>query len=416
MKNMDWTALLPGKKTLLLFPGSVDAVRSVRYFGRTRARVVGSWAHDGGETLHNALCEAKTALGMGADDICHVGLPLAEMTLVDFPLPAAAKDDLDNAVRYALMRHVPFSLEQMTWAHDVRESGDTLDVFVALMNRVTLDGLVERLSRAGLPVASVFPVSPVLIETLPWGGVAALAHGGAKEVLVWSGRRICWQATRADSQSFSQALAMQESYGIGSRTFSCLGSLEGVPSGYEVAQFGLEELDFEARQRFRIGLEAEGSVAALRRARKVLMGAALFLICTLLAFSLRDLVIEKRRLAVLEERVASLRVEAETLAQVRQQSDELEKRMERWGRQLAGNLDVSPMLKELTIIVPREAWLDSLQMQDRRVVVSGKAPSATAILESIENSSFFEDAQFDAPITKLGTLEVFRIAAAVSGQ
>jgi general secretion pathway protein L len=131
---------------------------------------------------------------------------------------------------------------------------------------------------------------------------------------------------------------------------------------------------------------------------------------------MQDLVIEKRRLSVLEDRVASLRVEAEKLAQVRQKNDVVEKRMERWGRQLAGNLDMSLLLKELTLIVPQDAWLDSLQVQDRRVVVSGKAPSATTILERIENSPLFEDGHFDAPITKLGDLEVFRIAATVSGQ
>ena len=416
MKSMDWTALLPGRKNILVFPGRVDAVRSVRFFGRAKARAVGSWSHDGEEGLHLALCEAKAALGMGADDICHVGLPLSDMTLVDFPLPVAARGDLDNAVRYALMRHIPFSLDQMTWALDVRESGDALDVFVALMSRDSLEGLLERFSRAGLPVASVFPVSPLLIEALPQGGVAALAHGGSAEFLVWSGRRICWQEARAGSQSLSRAMAMQESYGIGSRSLCCIGSFDGVPAEYEITRFGLEDLDFEARQRFRIGLEAEGSVAALRRARKALMGAALFLLCTLLAFSLRDLVIEKRRLSVLEDRVASLRVEAEKLAEVRQRNDHLEKRMERWGRQLAGNLDMSVLLKEITLIVPQDAWLDSLQVQERRVVVSGKAPSATAILEKIENSPLFEDGQFDAPITKLGALEVFRITATVSGQ
>ena len=416
MKNMDWTAFLPGKKSVLLFPGRIDAVRSARFFGWTQTRVVGTWAHAGEDSLQDALDEARNALGMGADDICHVGLPLAEMTLVDFPLPIAAKGDLDNAVRYALMRHIPFSLEEMVWTHEVRESGDSLDVYVALMSRESLDALVGCFSRAGLPVASVFPVSSLLIESFSGGGVAALAHGEAKELLVWSGRRICWQEARADSESLSRALAMQESYGIGSGSFSSIGLLDGAPDGCEMREFRLDELDFEARQRFRIRLEAEGSVTALRRARRALLAAALFLICTLVAFSLRDLVIEKRRLSVLDDRVASLRVEAEKLAQIRQHNEDLEKRMETWGRQLAENLDVSLLLKELTLIVPQDAWLDSLQVQERRVVVSGKAPSATAILEGIENSSFFGDAQFDAPITKLGTLEVFRITAAVSRQ
>ena len=416
MKNTDWTTLLPGRKTILLFPFRVDAVRSVRAFGRARARVVGSWAHDGAEGLHNALREAKNALGMGADDICHVGLPLAEMTLVDFMLPAAARADLDNAVRYALMRHIPFSLEQMAWRYDVRESGDALDVCAALMPLTRLEDITGRFARAGLPVASVFPVSLLLAEKLPQGGVVSLEYGGTREVMVWSGRRICWQDARADGLSLSRALAMRESYGIESGTVGVLGAPSGASEGFEPVTCDFESLDFETRQRFSIALGAAGSVAALRRSKKALLGAAAFLVCTLLALPMQDLVIEKRRLSVLEDRVASLRVEAEKLAQVRQQNDVIEKRMERWGRQLAGNLDMSLLLKELTLIVPQDAWLDSLQVQERRVVVSGKAPSATTILERIENSPLFEDGHFDAPITKLGELEVFRIAATVSGQ
>ncbi len=372
MKSMDWTALLPGRKNILVFPGRVDAVRSARFFGRAKARAVGSWSHDGEEGLHLALCEAKIALGMGADDICHVGLPLSDMTLVDFPLPAAARSDLDNAVRYALMRHIPFSLDQMTWALDVRESGDALDVFVALMSRDALEGLLERFSRAGLPVASVFPVSPLLIEALPQGGVAALAHGGSAEFLVWSGRRICWQEAKAGSQSLSGPWPCRKAMASGAGRFAASVPSTGAgrvrnhtvrPRGSRLR--GPPALPHRPRGRGQRRGPAPGQEGAHGRgALSALHAVGLFL---------RDLVIEKRRLSVLEDRVASLRVEAEKLAEVRQRNDHLEKRMERWGRQLAGNLDMSVLLKEITLIVPQEAWLDSLQVQERRVVVSGKA-------------------------------------------
>ena len=416
---MDWTAFLPGRKTLLLFPSRLEAVRSGRFFGRTSVSLVGSWEHDGGESLVRALGEAKNALGMGADDICHVGLPLAEMTLVDFQLPAAARADLPNAVRYALMRHVPFSLENMAWSHEVRETdGGDLGVSVTLMTRASLDGFLEHFSRAGVPVASVFPVSLLLTDGLPRGGVVALNHAGAREVMAWSGERISWQEARVDDMpvALARASAMLESYGIEGRLIGVLGEAVDAPEGLDPHLLDMADLDFEARRRFRIGLEAEGSVAALRRARRVFAGAAAFLLCTLLVLPLQDLMVEKRRLSVLEERVESLRADAQELADIRQRNVVLEERLETWGRRLAANPDMLSLLRELTRIVPKDAWLDSLQVQDNRVIVAGKAPSATSVLEKIENSVLFEEGRFDAPITKVGSLEAFRIAATVSRQ
>ena len=48
--------------------------------------------------------------------------------------------------------------------------------------------------------------------------------------------------------------------------------------------------------------------------------------------------------------------------------------------------------------------------------MAGNAPSATFVLEQMEISSLFQDARFDAPVTRQGQLEVFRIAATISPQ
>jgi general secretion pathway protein L len=74
------------------------------------------------------------------------------------------------------------------------------------------------------------------------------------------------------------------------------------------------------------------------------------------------------------------------------------------------------ILREMTEIMPDGAWLDSLQVQERKIIVAGNAPSATFMLEQMEISPLFQDARFDAPVTRQGALEVFRIAAGISAQ
>ena len=130
----------------------------------------------------------------------------------------------------------------------------------------------------------------------------------------------------------------------------------------------------------------------------------------------RDVLVWERRVSALEERVAELRQEADSLINMREQSSAFEKRMERWSRTFASNVDMGRILREVTELMPAGAWLDNLQIQERRIVVAGNAPSATFVLEQMEISPLFQDARFDAPVTRQGQLEVFRIAATISTQ
>lgn len=419
MKKFDWSAFFPGHRTLFVFPGEVLAVRTVRVLGRNLASQVHAWPWHDPESCHDALVAAKQKLRIGKDTLCHVGLPLEDMTLVDFTLPLAARDDLDNAVRYALMRHVPFDLEEMRWEYTCKERDGNLEIAVALMHRSALAKVMERFAQAGIPVASVFPACMLLAPRAVGGGVLALFRGGLHEILAWNGQRICWRSGGNDAPEMAlrTAAIMLESYGIESKKLYLFGDIAGaVPPGLELERLELERMDWGGAQVFRIDLVPESTIRNLRRSRLCLAAAAFVLIATLAFLPFRDVLVWERRVAVLESRIAMLRAEAETLVNVRQQNAAFEKRMERWARHFAANPDAAQLLREITEIVPGGAWLDSLQIQERKIVLNGSAPSATIVLEQLENSPLFQEMHFDAPVTKQGQLEVFRIAGTISVQ
>lgn len=417
MKKFDWTVFFPGRVTFLLLPSEVIGVRSVHAGGRSRSTHVRSWPCPGGEGLTRILLEAREALGVGKDTLCHVGLPLADMTLVDFSLPLAARDDLDNAVRYALMRHVPFDLDGFRWEYAAEEEQGELAVSVTLMQRQTLATVMEQFSAVGIPVASVFPACLVLTSQISDGGVAALIRGGAADVIIWNGRRICWQQSGSqDSDSgalLAQATGLLESYGIAERKVVVLGAVQGDEKTLIVSP---EELELGGTRRFRINVISERAIRGRRRARQSVLWAGVFLLCTLVLLPFRDVLVWERRVSALEERVATLRQEADTLIDIREKNAAFEKRMERWARSFSGNVDMGRILREMTEIMPSGAWLDNLQVQERKIIVAGNAPSATFVLEQMEISPLFQDARFDAPVTRQGELEVFRIAANISAQ
>ena len=237
MKKFDWTVFFPGQVTFLLLPGELIGVRSVHVGGRGRSTHARSWACADREALSRSLLAAREELGVGKDTLCHVGLPLGDMTLVEFSLPLAARDDLDNAVRYALMRHVPFDLDGFRWEFDAVEEQGEVAVAVTLMHRQTLAAVMDRFSSAGVPVATVFPACMVLFPHIPDGGVAALTRGGAADAVIWNGRRICWQQGGAESPSalMVRAAGLLESYGVESRSVAVLGPALEVPEARSIA-------------------------------------------------------------------------------------------------------------------------------------------------------------------------------------
>lgn len=415
MKKFDWTIFFPGQVTFLLLPHELIAVRGVSVAGQSRLAQTRHWPCPDHATLAAALESARNDFGVGSDMLCHVGLPLQDLTLVEFTLPLAAKNDLDNAVRYALMRHVPFELDALRWDYTTLEEHGEISVAATLMPRLALNEIMAHFSAAKIPVATVFPACLALTTHLPNGGVAALARAGALDVLIWSGRRICWQQSTGQDPdaALRQAAGLLESYGIEGRQMVVLGP---VGQDLDARVVDLDSLDLGAPRRFRINVISERDVRGRRRARRAVLWAAVVLLLTLMALPFRDVVLWQRRVAVLEDRVAALRQQADSLLDVREKSAAFEKRMERWAKNFATNVDMGRILREMTEIMPAGSWLDSLQVQERKILLAGAAPSATFVLEQVEISPLFQDARFDAPVTRQGELEVFRIAATISPQ
>jgi general secretion pathway protein L len=55
------------------------------------------------------------------------------------------------------------------------------------------------------------------------------------------------------------------------------------------------------------------------------------------------------------------------------------------------------MLKELTTILPKSAWLTRVRLTDTAVEIEGYAASATELLPKLEESPFFKKVEFASP-------------------
>jgi len=75
-----------------------------------------------------------------------------------------------------------------------------------------------------------------------------------------------------------------------------------------------------------------------------------------------------------------------------------------------------PVLRELTDLLPNDAWLQSISLDTKGLELTGQAGAASALISVLENSSRLERVEFASPVTRGGLgKEQFRIRAAWEG-
>jgi general secretion pathway protein L len=77
------------------------------------------------------------------------------------------------------------------------------------------------------------------------------------------------------------------------------------------------------------------------------------------------------------------------------------------------------MLNELTRVIPDQTSLYGLQYRDRKLVIQGRSPAASSLIELIEASPYFKNTSFVSPVIKdiASGQERFQIASeAVNGR
>lgn len=70
-----------------------------------------------------------------------------------------------------------------------------------------------------------------------------------------------------------------------------------------------------------------------------------------------------------------------------------------------------PVLRELTELLPADAWVTSLSLDAKGVELTGQAAAASTLIPLLENSSRLERVEFSSPVTRGRDKEQFRIRA-----
>ncbi len=142
-----------------------------------------------------------------------------------------------------------------------------------------------------------------------------------------------------------------------------------------------------------------GDGTSRRRLIRALMLIALFLAVVAVAIPLQR---QRTKLAALTDQVAATKVEAEESYALRAQLDQLTQTgyfllTEKGRRPMA-----TEVLAELTRLVPDQAHLAQLILQDGELQLHGSAATASDLISRLDQSPLFRAPQFRSPVTQDG--------------
>ncbi len=377
-------------------------------------------------SLADVLRQIKDECQPRADDTILLGLPLRYFNLVQCHLPLAAVDNLEEAVRYELVRHIPYDLSSVYLNYVSRVDDDGLRITATVAPKAPVGFLLDAFADSGMTLSIIFPS----LVYLAWKQAATgiyLAGGRENTELVVMDDEVVFHAwekgtdPEAGKRLLRQSRPLLENLPISlERFWLWQGDVPLAELASELEP--LEGSEYDAKQPVSASRPFASfphqvnlvPVSVLKR-RKFMFwlqaAALLFFLFSLFSLPLASLAGKRAHLRRLEAKLTEIRQHAEELSTLRQKNQAIIDQLQGVARYVKAQPIVVDLLKEVTEAVPTDAWLKSLVITERQVRLSGSSPSATTIIEALEASPLFKEAKFDSPVVKRGTMETFKIVA-----
>ena len=380
-----------------------------------------------------------------------IGLARSAVTLkpVDFP-PLGA--DLREMVRFELDRHMPFPADDAAFDFlvlpgDAAQAGDTRRVLVAGADRRAVDGVLRVADEARLRPTSVTVAAHDLLglvrgdraQRIAWihrsslGADLLFVAGGqlvlsrtlsatgddelAEEirrsypVLRWRACDALWLSGDGDLAG-PALLALEAPVSAPPYTASAERLLDGpqdAPAGLAAlaiavaARRGARPLDL---------IPDERRPRRVTRAQWVTVGMLAATVALGLAALLYPGYRANRHLAAINAQIETLTPQVRAIEGVQRELERRRKLLVAIESLETNALRPLPVLRELTDVVPADAWVMNLSLDTKGLEMRGQAGAASALIPLLENSPRLDRVEFASPVTRGRDKEQFQIKAA----
>lgn len=392
-------------------------------------------------------------------------VPRSEFIVRKLDLPAEAQANLSKVVEYQVASLLPSEDATICYdffvtkaAKDAKSIG--LTVFVLLKSVV--DAKLKICESAGIKIEKVVPSSAVLascFESLPQKAqkqtmafcyavgqsseFASFSHGQFCQVqeLACSSEEELWEDLQRETNVFRNQAQVPDEIPLDVFLFSPAHRIweretqdrllkihpvqNLIQLGFSRAKTTLDAKDvrdeflpamaaltsFKRRNPYAINLlpaeKRRGKSLWMSVPAYALVGVNLILLAALV---LRKPIQQEMFSRRLQQEVRRLEPEVRKIRQVEAEMDVYQKRTElltNFKTATAGNVGA---LNELSKLLPKDSWITSFALKEQSLEIMGMSDEASGLLQILDNSPHFRNAEFTAPITRdsLGK-EVFRI-------
>ena len=396
--------------------------------------------------VHDHEAEASQAV------LC---VPRAELAVTRVLLPAAAQENLAQVLEYEMENLVPLPRDEVYFDYAVRPLGaERIEVLIVCAPRVVIRGYLDALEEAGIRPRSIGFASTALADYVAFARGAAgptglvVATDDATELALFvDGRIVASQllpiARAADGDAVARALARQQADELvdpeATRLFRWSFCGNGTPDLPGMQEEDLRQLargQLTASEDFFTSatpslLPAVGAALAAVREGVVRLNllpeenrqafdegpsiTTWVLLATsvvlLLVWGTSAIVKDVVLLRQLRARIEQVAPDVREVKTIQGDIDELQRQVEILGSGQEGR--VTTLFKDLTELIPADAYLMTLNLRGGRLTLDGQARSASDLITALEKSKRFKNVTFGSPTTRQGDKERFAITAEV---
>ncbi|WP_459939101.1 PilN domain-containing protein [Desulfonatronum parangueonense] len=352
--------------------------------------------------------------------------------MVNLQLPLAAEDDLGQAVKYALMRHLPVDVAttEVAWIVTARREKHVAVTALASPREELNDSLRVV---GDLPVSAIFPaVFGFAVLHGRDGLYIAGNHARTETVCVYNGNTgfYHWdelpstRTGRADG-ALEEVKALRDNLAPGvTSAYLCAGGFDRSEAAKALAFSDasvfpalLSEMRFPRDLRTLPGaIHSSSGDRILRNSSRlawIQVAALTVFLISLFSIPAAHLYGKFARVAALERNIAAIRHEGEQQLALRDQNESAVLFLHDLRHLVENQTKLSDVLLETTSRLHAAVWLTSLNYSGNILRIQGVADSAAAVIEALENSPRFREVRLESPVTRTGDKDTFHVSASL---
>jgi Tfp pilus assembly protein PilN len=385
-------------------------------------------------------------------------VPRSEAAFNRVFLPAAARENLAQVLEYEIENLIPLSREEIYYDYSARDHGEErIEVLLMCIPREVVRGYLEALEDALVRPRGIVLASTAIADFVAYCrgvsgplGVLVSAPGAMEVALLSGGQLVSSQLLPAKRLEDAAALERSVARQLADQAMPAEnvplyrwelanGAAPGIAMPGEGDLLAMARGRLEAPDEFFASTEPamlpavgaaldavrEGTVPVNLLPVEGRRGAdeGLSLTTVVLVALTALLLLVWGGSALVKDALLRRQLEAqlESIGPQVREVKALQADVERLQRELDTLSEgqeprVTPLLKDLTELVPNDAYLTGMNLRGDKLSIDGQARSASDLITALEKSKHFKNVTFSSPTTKQGDKERFSIVAEAAGQ